>query len=127
MRNFEEFYEKLKTELKNQSPCSDHPEHPCVETLIKHVKNDIINTESEGITVRSHISNNDDFIPKDHFRRWYERLFEEGRKASLDPSDKQNNPESDRSCIVGALIAKCFPDVIIVEDGGRAIRLNRLE
>jgi hypothetical protein len=124
MRNFEEFYEKLQTGLRNQPKCPDHPEYPCVRTLIQEVPNDIIKIESEGITVRSYRTENNDIISKEVFRDWYTWLFEERRTASLNPDDNQNNPNRDRSRIVGAIIAKCFPDIIKKEDGGRAIRLD---
>lgn len=127
VRNFEEFYEKLQTELKKQPSCSDHPEYPCVKTLNKKVPNDIIKIESKGITVRSHEPIHktmiERFISKDTFRIWYNHLVNK-RSASLCPGNS-NNPVSQDSRITGAIIAECFPDIIAIGDSGRAIRLNR--
>jgi len=117
---FEELCQRLQDELRNLPRCEEHPDYPCVRTLVQGIVNDIISIGPEGVQVRSHDNGVIDPITANTFRRWYDHLCANG-SASLVPGDP-NNPDADRSRIVGAILAACFPDRIAVENNN-TIRL----
>lgn len=100
-------WQELRAALANQPRCSEHAEFPCVRTLSKRSVNDLLVIDETGITVRSHETGRNDFIPVQQFERWWNHLAA-GRVASLKPGDRAN-PDPDRSRLVGAVFAVCLP------------------
>jgi len=107
-------WQELRDNVAKQPPCPQHPEYPHVSTLSQRVINDIVEVGENGILVRSHRSNNEDFIEARRFKTWWNHLVTYG-SASLDPGGS-NNPHPWRSRIVGAIMAICLPDKIRVVD-----------
>jgi len=104
---WEEAWLALREALTRQSRCQEHPDHPCVRTLVQEVVNDIIRVGPDGIVVRSHRTSREDPIEASRFRVWWEQLQREGF-ASLIPGG-DNNPHRWRSRVVGAIWARCLP------------------
>jgi hypothetical protein len=104
---WQQVWQELRDALLLQPRCPDHPEYPCVRTLRQGIVNDIIRVGPDGVLVRSHQTNRDDFIEADRFRVWWDHLQRFGT-ASLAPND-QNNPNPWRARIVGAILAGCLP------------------
>src|SRR5690242_4997991 len=104
---WEQVWQELRDALLLQPRCPDHPEYPCVHTLIEQVINDIIRVEPDGVLVRSHRTNRDDFIEVDRFRVWWDHLQKAGT-VSLTPGE-ENNPHPWRARLVGAIFARCLP------------------
>ena len=103
---WEQVWRELRDVLLLQPGCPDHLEYPCVRTLVQGVVNDIIRVESEGVLVRSHRTNRDDFVEVNLFRVWWDHLQNVGT-ASLEPGN-QNNPHRWRARLVGAILARCL-------------------
>jgi hypothetical protein len=100
----------LRASLAAQPHCKKHPTLPCVATLASKEINDILVIGDQGITVRSHRTGRSDAIPASVFRRWWRHL-ESGKPASLRPG-ALNNPDADRSRIVGAIYVTCLPHLV---------------
>ena len=100
----------LRANLAARPRCPQHPGLPCVSTLANRVINDILDITDEGITVRSHRTRRSDVIPASVFRRWWRHL-ETGSPASLRPG-APDNPDADRSRVVGAILVTCLPRLV---------------
>ena len=105
---WEQVWQELRDSLRRQPACTDHPEYPCVRTLEQGIVNDILRVSADGVLVRSHRTNRDDFIDVGRFRLWWDQLQTVGT-ASLTPGD-HNNPHRWRSALVGAIFARCLPE-----------------
>lgn len=105
---------KFQDNLRNEPKCRRHPDYPHVKSMVQGVINDILQIETNSITIRSHRTNNVDLIPEDRFKTWWDHLQVHG-SASLIPGDK-NNPHPWRSRIVGAILASALANEIEVED-----------
>lgn len=110
--NWTTVWQELLDNLSRQPRCPEHSEYPYVKTLYKRWINDIVEVRKDGILVRSHESDNEDFIKSSIFKAWWNHLIT-NKTASLKP-DHPNNPHSDRSRIVGAIMATCLSDKIRV-------------
>jgi len=108
--DWQSVWEELQINISNQPKCPKHPEYPCVKTLVQGVINDIIQVNKDGITVRSHRTNREDFIERDIFGDWWQHLITK-KTASLRPGHSEN-PNRWRSCIVGAILCTCLPEKI---------------
>jgi hypothetical protein len=106
-QSWPEVWQGLQDKLRNQPRCVDHPEYPCVKTLSQRETNDIVEVSPEGIRVKSHRTEREDFISASQFETWWHRLVATG-SASLQPGHP-NNPDADRSYIVGAILVTCLP------------------
>jgi hypothetical protein len=111
---WETIWEMMRKNLATQPRCPDHPEYPIVKSLAKGVINDLIEINIGGIKLRSHQTNNIDFIEAERFKIWWNHLLENG-SASLIPGGK-NNPHLWRSRIVGAIMTTSLPDKIRTVD-----------
>ena len=105
---------KFLSNLANERKCPQHPKFPHVRSMVQGVINDVLEIGNAGIRVRSHRTNNADFIPQERFRTWWEHLVQHG-SASLVPGGV-NNPHPWRSRIVGAIMATALPEEIEVEN-----------
>lgn len=103
-------WKEMQNNLISQPRCPEHPEYPCVKSLSQGVINDILQVDMKGILLRSHRSNNEDFIDAKRFETWWNHLKDK-KSASLTPGDPEN-PNPWRSRIVGAIIAACLPKKI---------------
>jgi len=103
---WQSIWNELRNNLNNLPKCPKHLEYPCVETLVVSIKNDILEIEDSGIRVRSYKFYKEDFIKAKIFKKWWNHLVKYG-SASLNPIS-ENNPDPYRSCIVGAILAKCL-------------------
>jgi hypothetical protein len=115
MERWPAIWKELRHNLSHQPRCPDHPEHPCVHTLVQGVPNDILEIRDDGILVRSHRTMNADFIPAHRVQRWWEHLATHG-SASLH-TGSENNPHRWRSRIVGAVVALGLPRHVRPVDG----------
>lgn len=106
--NWSEVWADLTANLRSQPRCPQHQECVHVRTLSKRVINDVLEIGHDGIMVRSHETNRADFIAAAQFERWWKYLVLH-KRASLNP-DRRNNPDPDRSRLVGAIIATCLPN-----------------
>jgi hypothetical protein len=109
---FEDAWRRLQRALKRCPRCPEHRKYPCVSTLAQGAVNDIIDVSSEGVEARAHSTDRKRLIRASTFKRWYNHLCEQG-SASLVPGHR-NNPAGEHSCLVGAIIAACFPGKITV-------------
>src|SRR5687767_4531477 len=98
---WDEIWPRLRQALLEQPRCKEHPSCPCVRTLVEQVVNDIIRVASDGIVVRSHRTDREDFIEASRLQTWWEHLQRE-RCASLVPGG-ENNPHRWRSRVIGAI------------------------
>lgn len=120
---WQSIWNELRNNLNNLPRCPDHPEYPYIETLSMSIKNDILEIKDSGITVRSHRTNNPDFIETKRFQTWWVHLVTHGI-ASLKPGS-ENNPHPWRSCIVGAILAKCLDKYIEYIAATNEIKLKK--
>jgi hypothetical protein len=100
-------WEELGENLLRQPACPQHTQFPHERTLTQHTINDMVAVRDEGITIRSHRTAHEDFIPAGRFRAWWEFL-QGHRVASLD-TRSPSNPHPWRSRIVGAILVTCLP------------------
>jgi hypothetical protein len=118
---WQSIWKEMQNNLINQPRCPDHPEYPHVRSLAQGVINDILEVDEKGVRIRSHLSDNEDFIDAERFEIWWNHLLDY-KSASLVPG-APNNPHLWRSRIVGAIIATCLPDKIKIVDP-KTIELN---
>ena len=102
-----EIWKELRRNIASQPRCPEHPEHPCVHTLLLGVTNDILAVREAGLLVRSHRTMNQDFIPARRIERWWRHLIAHGT-ASIQAGDP-NNPRRWRARLVGAVLAAGLP------------------
>ena len=112
---WDDVWSGLRANLLKQPRCADHPQYPCVRTLVEKSVNDVLAIDRTGIRVRSHRTANEDVIPVASFKAWWNHLEQRGT-AALRPGHP-NCPRSDRARLVGAIIAHCLPDRVEVEGG----------
>jgi hypothetical protein len=114
MKHWDEIWSELRIALSEQPRCDTHPDLPCVRTLVQHEVNDILRVDSDGVQVRSHRTGNVDVIPAAALKAWWNHLQEHGT-AALSTKDP-NCPRTNRSVLTGAILARCLPDTITVEN-----------
>ena len=114
-------WQQLRDALTQQPSCDEHPEYPCVLTLQEYVPNDIIDVNTDRIVVRSHEwrTREHRFLTANLFRRLWDHLQRVG-SASLRPGDP-NNPHRESSSVVGAIWARCLPEIIFWDPPSCAI------
>jgi hypothetical protein len=100
-------WQELRSQLAAQPPCPQHPEHPHVSTVAQGVINDLLSIDEGGILVRSHRTQDEDFIEARRFAVWWNHLTTHG-SASLHAGDP-NNPHRWRSAVVGAMLLAGLP------------------
>jgi hypothetical protein len=122
METWDQIWAELCTALEQQPRCKDHPDLPCVRTLVRQQVNDILRVDSSGVRVRSHGTGNEDVISAAALKAWWIHLEEHGT-AALSTKDP-NCPRTDRAVLTGAILARCLPDRITVEN--RQLRLRPL-
>jgi hypothetical protein len=105
---WETIWNELRGALAAQSPCPQHPKYPQVRTVVQGVINDLLSIDEQGILVRSHRTQHEDFIEARRFAVWWDHLTAHG-SASLHPGDP-NNPHRWRSRIVGAMLLTGLPN-----------------
>lgn len=112
-------WNKFLGNLANERRCPRHPEFPHVKSMVQGVINDVMKIDITGILVRSHRTNNADFIPQGRFKAWWEHLVQHG-SASLVPGGV-NNPDPWRSRIVGAIMSTALPEEIEAENSNTIV------
>jgi hypothetical protein len=123
MESWIEAWQELRRTIPGQPRCPEHPDYPCVHTLVQGVPNDIIDVSDAGILVRSHRTMNEDFIEAGRFERWWQHLIAHG-SASIDVGDP-HNPHRWRSRIVGAILAAGLPRHVRYTGGSTLEYLGR--
>lgn len=109
-KSWEQSWGELRRAVESFPLCPDHPEYPCVATMIKGAMNDIIEVKETEIVVRSHETNHDDRISKSVFHKWFEHLWK--HKSASSAEGTPSCPERYRSRVVAAIYLNAFPDVI---------------
>lgn len=104
--NWPKIWKQLRANLASRPHCPEHPEFPHVRTLVRGVINDVIAIEQDGLRVRSHRSENEDFIEAERFRRWWQHLCQKGY-ASI-KTGHPTNPDPWRSSVVGAIFVQAL-------------------
>lgn len=107
MGNWNAVWEELRRNIDRQPRCAEHPEHPCVQTLLLGVTNDILEVSEAGLRVRSHRTMKEDFIPARRIEKWWQHLITRG-SASIHAGDP-NNPRRWRARLVGAILMAGLP------------------
>jgi len=113
----------LQSNLARQPSCPDHPEYPHVRTLARGSINDIIRVGEDGVTVRSHQTFRERFVPTKQFEAWWNHLTVQG-SASL-TSRSPNIPRTGHARVVGAIMAACLPERIKVIDHNTIALVSR--
>lgn len=111
--SFEEVWTELRTALKGQRRCREHPEFPCVHTLGQDVPNDVVKVDGSEVVVRSHRTLKQRPISRNRFEKTWKDLGEHGAV----PVASGNN-----GCVVSAIWVQCLPN-LVEWPGGEAIRL----
>ena len=104
-------WDELRRNVAALAPCPSHPQHPHVTTLTYGVINDVLRISREGITLRSHRTLSERFVPARVFETWWQRLQECGRVSLASP------PRTENSRVVAAIIAAALPDRVGFVDG----------
>lgn len=120
IEHWDHVWSRLRGNLSLQPRCAEHPDLPCVRTLVLGAVNDVLEVDESGIQVRSHRTGNVDRIPASSFHAWWVHLQRHGT-AALSPND-DNCPRSDRAVLVGAILARCLPEHVELQGSGLRLR-----
>jgi hypothetical protein len=94
-----------------------------VTTLGQGVRNQIVEVDRSGITVRSERTGRDRNIPESEFRTWWQHISDHGRAALK--TDDPDCPDPKNSSMVCAILAAGLPRLISVERDPIVLMANR--